>query len=314
MISVVVPVFNEKESLMHFYKRLKPAIVALGQAHEIIFVDDGSTDDSLDILKNLSAKDKNIRIFSFRHNQGKAEALTLGFQKARGERIITLDADLQDQPEEMYKLLNKLSETNEVVCGWRKERKDAVKMKVISKFWNFITGIMWGVKLHDYNCGLKAYTKEAAKSLHLYGGMHRFIPLLAAEQGFSISEVPVMHDKRQFGKSKYGFSKILNIPDMFTLLFLTKYGKRPLHFFSIVGSIFAIIGTGILFYFWIIHTFFAKPVEQRPLFYIGMIGILAGLQIFFTGFLADLLISIFHQSQVASNYIVQKHLLKYIKE
>jgi len=188
------------------------------------------------------------------------------------------------------------------------------KMKIISKFWNVVTGFVWGIKLHDYNCGLKVYTKDAAKSLHLYGGMHRFIPLLAVEQGFTITEVPIVHDARKFGKSKYGFSKIFNIPDMFTLIFLVKYGKRPLHFFSIIGSFFAIIGVGILMYFWYVHTFFAKPVEQRPLFYIGIVGILAGLQIFFTGFLADLLISIFNQSQIANDKSIQHHLIKYASD
>lgn len=299
MISIVVPVFNEEESLIPFYDRLKLALVALDQKYEVIFVDDGSTDKSLVILKKLLEKDKAIRVFSFRRNQGKAEALTLGFHQAKGEKIVTLDADLQDRPEEIHKLLEKFDDGYEVICGWRKDRKDAAKMKVISKFWNTITGWMWGVKMHDYNCGLKAYTREAAKSMNLYGGMHRFIPLLAVQQGFTISEVPVVHDPRKFGKSKYGFSKVFNLPDMFTLLFLTKYGRRPLHFFAAVGSVLFLVGLLIFLYLWIDLQFIQHhSIGRRPLFFVSLALMLAGMQISFSGFLADLMINLTRTPQL----------------
>lgn len=295
MISVVVPVYNEEESLEAFYQRLKPVLSQLSKSHEIVFVDDGSRDRSLHILKELAKKDSTIRIFSFRRNQGKAEALTVGFQKAKGEKIVTLDADLQDKPEEIHKLLEKQSQGYDVVSGWRKDRKDKAKMKLISKLFNSMMGFIWGVRLHDYNCGLKLYTREAAKSLRLYGGMHRFIPLLVSEHGFSVTEVPVVHDVRHFGKSKYGFSKIFkDLPDMFTMLFLTKYGKRPLHFFGLVGGVFIAVGVLILLYFTAIHTLFHVAVTGRPSLYIGLLLVIAGFQIGLTGFLADLMIHIDH--------------------
>jgi len=293
MISVVIPVMNEEENLPYLLERLKNVIPGLSKNYEIIFIDDGSTDNSLEVLKKLAQKDKSIRIFSFRRNQGKAEALTMGFQKAKGEKIVTLDGDLQDRPEEIEKLLKKMDEGYEVVSGWKKDRQDAQKMKIISKIFNYLTGVMWGIRLHDYNCGLKIYTKEAAKSLHLYGGMHRFIPILVAQQGFSVSEVPVMHDPRKFGKSKYGFSKILNLPDMFTLLFLTRYSKRPLHFFATAGGVLFAIGLGIFLYLWLgLQILEHETIGRRPLFFVSLVMMLAGLQVFFTGFLADLLINI----------------------
>lgn len=310
MISIVVPVLNEEESLQAFYTRLKPEVTKLSKNHEIIFVDDGSTDKSLQIVKDLAKKDNTIRIFSFRRNQGKAEALTLGLQQAKGDVIVTLDADLQDRPEEMHKLLEKIDEGYEVVCGWRKERKDAAKMKVISKFFNYLTGLVWGVKLHDYNCGLKAYTSEAAKSMHLYGGMHRFIPLLAVQQGFVITEVAIVHDSRKFGKSKYGFGKIFNLPDMFTLLFLTKYGRRPLHFFAAIGSGLFVLGLGIFLFLWIdIQLIHHMSIGRRPLFFVSLSLMLAGLQISFSGFLADLMINLTRTPQLTEEGI--HHFLRF---
>ncbi|MDE2590550.1 MAG: glycosyltransferase family 2 protein [Patescibacteria group bacterium] len=293
MISAVVPVFNEEESIDAFYVRLSKALLKLDKECEIIFVDDGSTDKSLSLLQELSKKDKHIKIYSFRRNQGKAEALTYGFQKAQGDYIVTLDADLQDQPEEIEDLLKKANEGYDVVSGWRKERKDAGNMKIISKLFNWIMGMLWGVDLHDYNCGLKLYTKEAAKCLRLYGGMHRFIPLLAYEQGFRVTEIPVVHESRKFGKSKYGFSKVWkDLPDMFTVIFLTRYGKRPSHFFGVVGSVLLFIGLIFLSYLTYLHFFLHQSVGDRPLWSIGILFVLVGLQIGFTGFLADLVTNV----------------------
>jgi glycosyltransferase involved in cell wall biosynthesis len=292
MISAVVPAFNEEESVKEFYKVLSVNLLKLDKDYEIIFIDDGSTDSTLDILKNLASKDKNIRIYSFRKNRGKAEALTVGFQMAKGDYIVTLDADLQDRPEEIKKLLDKAKEGFDLVSGWRKDRKDALKTRLSSKLFNFIMSAFWGVHLHDYNCGLKLYTKESAKSVNLYGGMHRFIPLLVAEKGFEVTEIPVVHEKRKFGKSKYGFSKIFrDIPDMFTILFLSKYAKRPLHFFGFVGGIISLIGFVSLFYLFILHLM-GEKVGTRPLLTFGMLLMLAGMQLLFTGLLADLILHI----------------------
>lgn len=301
MISAVVPAFNEEESLEKLYPRLKTELNKIDKNHEIIFVDDGSHDRSLEILKNLSKKDKSIRIFSFRKHQGKSEALTYGFHRANGDYIVTLDADLQDRPEEIKNLIKKAKEGFDLVSGWRKNRKDSIHMKIPSKFFNFLMSSFWGVHLHDYNCGLKLYTKDAAKSLTLYGGMHRFIPLLATEKGFEVTEIPVIHAPRKFGKSKYGFSKVFkDIPDMFTILFLTKYAKRPLHFFGLFGGSISLIGFFILVYLSILH-FLGQRIGDRPLLIFGMLLVLAGFQVLFTGFIADLIININEKRNLEQN-------------
>jgi glycosyltransferase involved in cell wall biosynthesis len=295
MISAVVPVFNEEESLNNFYRVLVSSLEKLG-SYEIVFVDDGSTDSSLDLMKKLATKNKKIRIFSFRKNQGKAEALTLGFKMAKGDQIVTLDADLQDRPEEIKNLLKKLDEGYDLVSGWRKDRKDSIKTRLSSKLFNSIMSAFWGVHLHDYNCGLKVYTKDAAKSLNLYGGMHRFIPLLAAGKGFEVTEIPVVHEKRKFGKSKYGFSKIFkDVPDMLSILFLTRFAKRPLHFFGFIGGVASGAGVIILLYLSILHLM-GQRIGTRPLLTFGMLLVLAGFQVLFTGFLADLILHISSQN------------------
>lgn len=295
MISAVIPVFNEEESLPMLYKEL---ISYLKQKEcEIIFIDDGSTDSSLEILKEIETKDKRVRVFSFRRNQGKSEALSLGFKKAKGERIITLDADLQDKPEEIQKLLEKAQEGWDVVCGWRKERKDPLRKVLSSKSFNILAGFFWGLKLHDYNCGLKLYTKEAAGSIRIYGGLHRFIPLLVYQEGFSVTEVPVTHAQRKFGKSKYGFSKLWkDLPDIFSMLFLSRYSKRPLHFFGTIGGLLFIFGVIILGYLSMLH-FQGVGIGNRPLLFLGMLLVLSGFQLLFTGFLADLIINISHDRE-----------------
>ncbi|GDX61851.1 dolichol-phosphate mannosyltransferase [Candidatus Levyibacteriota bacterium] len=298
MISIVVPVYNEEESLEAFFIVLSEELEKIEYSSEIIFIDDGSTDRSLEILKNISEKEKNIRIFSFRKNQGKAEALTLGFLKANGEFIVTLDADLQDRPSEILILLNKMEEGYDLVCGWRKNRKDSFSKIISSRLFNLIARNLWGLSLHDYNCGLKLYTKEAAKSLYLYGGMHRFIPLIIFQEGFSVGEIEITHDIRKYGKSKYGFSKIWkDLPDIFTMFFIGKYAKRPLHFFGGLGSLFFILGIIILSYLSVIH-FQGETIGSRPLLFLGMLLILSGFQILFTGFIADLINNIFQKSGV----------------
>jgi len=292
MISIVVPVYNEEESLKHFYDALIEVSPWLDKEYEIIFVDDGSLDSSLLVLKSLSEKNKHVKIFSFRRNLGKAEALNFGFMKAQGDHIVTLDADLQDQPSEIRKLLDRAQEGVEVVCGWRKDRKDKSRMVVISRLFNRLMGYFFDLQIHDYNCGLKVYTKDAAKSLRLYGGLHRFIPLLAYQQGFTVDEVAVHHVPRRYGSSKFGFSKLWkDLPDIFSMLFLAKYSRRPLHFFGTVGFVFGCIGFIILAYLSGLH-FMGETIGNRPLLIFGMLFLLVGFQIFFTGFLADLMINI----------------------
>lgn len=298
MISVVVPLFNEEENLNIFYNELTKEIQQLDKDYEIIFIDDGSTDSSLTLLQKIVEKNPKVRIFSFRKNQGKAEALTLGFQKAEGDYVITLDADLQDKPKEIPKLIEKEKEENwDLVCGWRKERRDSLRKIISSKLFNKLASMLWGLKLHDYNCGLKLYSKEAAKSLTLYGGMHRFIPLLVHDQGFTVTEVAVGHDERKYGKSKYGFSKIWkDLPDIFTMLFLSKYSKRPFHFFGVTGTFLILLGIAILGYLTYLRIL-GETIGQRPLLFFGMLLVISGFQLFFTGFLADLIINISSKQQ-----------------
>jgi len=293
MISAVVPVYNEQESLQAFYKALVSSLSKMNEAFEIIFIDDGSTDSSLKILKQFAGTNSKVRIYSFRKRSGKAEALTLGFQKAKGDYIVTLDADLQDRPQEISKLYKKAKkESWDVVCGWRKERKDTNIKVFSSRLFNSLVSIFWGLKLHDYNSGLKVYSKEAAKSLNLYGGMHRFIPLLVYDQGFSVTEMAVEHDGRRYGESKYGSLKIIkDIPDIFTMLFLTKYAKRPLHLFGLIGGIFLLAGIIISIYLTVLH-FQGYTISRRPLLFLGMLLIISGFQVLFTGFLADLIINL----------------------
>lgn len=294
MISVVIPVFNEEESLPHLYRELI-SVLHLYKEYELIFIDDGSTDRSLEILKKLSQKNKNINVFSFRKNLGKSEALTLGFLKARGDQIVTIDADLQDKPKEIRKVVGKLKGGYDLVCGWRKERKDSFGKVLSSQLFNFVVKLFWRLNLHDYNCGLKAYTKDCAQSLQLYGGLHRFIPLLAHQQGFTITEIEVVHAKRKFGRSKYDFSKLWrDLPDIFTMLFLSRYADRPLHFFGWVGGLIFFAGTAILVYLALVKLG-GQGIGNRPILFLGMLLVISGLQVLFTGILADLIINLSKQ-------------------
>lgn len=289
MISVVIPLFNEEKNLRLLYEELLKSGKDLKEKLEIIFVDDGSTDNSLEILKDLSRRDKSIKIFSFRKNMGKAEALDFGFNKVLSKYVITMDADLQDKPSEAPKLIEKLDEGYDLVCGWRKDRKDSFKKILSSKFFNFIASVLWGLKLHDYNCGLKAYKSNIVKDIKLYGGLHRFIPLLVFQQGYKICEVPVEHDYRMFGKSKYGFSKLWkDFPDILSIFFLSRFSNRPFHLFGIVGGTTIVFGFFILLYLTVIWLQ-GHSIGRRPLLFLGMLLVLGGLQILFTGFLADLI-------------------------
>lgn len=291
MLSVVIPVFNEEEVVETFFKELLKYLPKIDQSYEIIFVDDGSKDNTLQILKKIEEKNENVRIFSFRKNMGKSAALTVGFRKAKGDYILTIDADLQDRPDQIEKLTEKAKEGFDLVSGWRKDRKDSLFKKISSKIFNLSSSFFWGLRINDLNCGLKLYKKEAADSLTLYGGMHRFIPLLLHQDGFTIEEVPVVHDKRKLGKSKYSFTKVFTeLPDMFTMLFLSRYSERPLHFFAPIGGLLFLTGIIILAYLTVLRIQ-GYTIGARPLLFLGMLLVISGLQIFFTGFIADLFIN-----------------------
>ncbi len=291
MISVVVPVFNEEEVVETFFKELLKYLPIIDKNYEVIFVDDGSKDNTLNILKKIKERNEDVRIFSFRKNLGKSAALTAGFRRAKGDYVLTIDADLQDRPDQIEKLIEKVREGFDLVSGWRRDRNDSIFKKISSKIFNLISSIFWGLKVNDLNCGLKLYKKEAADSLTLYGGMHRFIPLLLHQDGFTIEEVPVVHDKRKLGKSKYSFTKVFTeLPDMFTMLFLSRYSQRPLHFFAPIGGLLFLIGLIILAYLTVLRIE-GYTIGGRPLLFLGMLLVISGLQIFFTGFIADLFIN-----------------------
>lgn len=302
MVSVIVPARDEEDGIEAFYNELLKYLPKVSDSYEVIFIDDGSKDRTLEILQSFANKNKHIRVFSFKRNRGKADALAYGFFHAHGDIIVTMDADLQDKPSELHKFIAKYNEGSDVVCGWRKQRKDKQKMVVISKFFNYLNGVMFGLKLHDIDCGFKLFTKEAVDKLYIYGGLYRFIPVLLYQEGYIVDEVEVEHEARNYGKSKYGFSKVWkNLPDLFTMFFLAKYRNRPLHFFGVIGALFLIVGFIILLYLTYIHTFEHQAIYRRPILFGGVLLVISGFQVFFTGFLADLMINLSFSSPGEAN-------------
>ncbi len=297
--SVVVPVYNEVESLDELVQSVASAMSSMDAAYEIVFVDDGSTDGSFQKLKALAARDAAIQVFSFRRNVGKSSALTCGFQKATGDFIVTLDADLQDDPKEiatMYQQL--LREDADVVSGWREHRRDSSIKVAVSKLFNlFVIRTAFGTSFRDMNSGGKLYRADVARALTLYGGMHRFIPLILAGMGYQVAEVAVTHHPRKYGKSKYSSFKMLTAsPDLLTIFFLVKYTARPLHFFGRMGA--AIFGAGLVMLVYLTYLWLRSvPIGTRPLLTLGVLLILVGLQIVLTGLLADLILKVNHDSR-----------------
>ncbi len=290
--SVVIPVLNEEESLRELLSNIRSSFTKSKKTFEIIFIDDGSTDGTLDLLKTLKKSNKEIKIYSFRRNMGKSPALMLGFSKATGDFIVTLDADLQDDPSNIAALHQKMVKGNyDLVTGWRKNRKDKPFKIISSKIFNKLVSVLFGVHLNDLNSGLKLYRSETAKELQIYGGMHRFIPVIANEMGYRVTEKDATHHPRKYGVSKYKFSKIFtDIPDLFTIYFVTKYNRRPLHFFGKIGGVIFAIGSVILLYlFWL--RLLGETIGNRPLLLFGVLLIIASMHVIFTGLLADLIVN-----------------------
>lgn len=290
--SIVVPVFNEEESLEAFYSVLHGFLNEKKWDSEIVFVDDGSRDRSLEILKEIEKKDSSVRIFAFQRNLGKPSALMQGFAAARGEYVVTMDADLQDDPYDVPTLFHMLEQERlDMVSGWRKDRQDTGLKVYSSRFFNFLMSLLFGLKVHDLNCGLKVYKSEVAKSLNLYGGMHRFIPIIAHEMGYRTGEHVVTHHSRKYGVSKYSSKKIFSdIPDIFTIYFVMKYNNRPLHFFGKVGGVIFVAGFLILLYLTVLW-FMGESIGNRPLLLFGVLLFITGIQTISTGLIADLLVN-----------------------
>ena len=292
--SVVIPVYNEEESLDELMASIEQAMMPSNDSYEVVFVDDGSTDGTFDKLKALAEAHDRVRVFSFRRNLGKSAVLVCGFMKARGHYIMTMDADLQDDPGNVHQMYEQLiSGRADIVNGWRKDRRDNAIKVVSSRIFNrLMIRLLFGASFKDMNSGLKLYKAEVAKEMHLYGGMHRFIPLMAAEMGYRVVECPVRHGERKYGASKYSPVKILTeMPDLLTVFFLIKYTTRPLHFFARIGSALMAIGILCLVYLTVLWMQ-SIPIGTRPLLSFGVLLVVIGGQTVFAGLLADLIVHV----------------------
>ncbi|MFZ1676346.1 MAG: glycosyltransferase family 2 protein [Saprospiraceae bacterium] len=293
-LSIVIPVYDERDSLPELMAWIEKVITtnAIDPA-EVIFVDDGSADDSWKVITELQKSNPRIKAIRFRRNYGKSAALQKGFEAAGGEVVITMDADLQDSPEEIPELMKMILDENyDLVSGWKKNRKDPISKRWPSKFFNAVTRRASGIKLHDFNCGLKAYKNEVVKNIEVYGEMHRYIPVMAKWSGFKkIGEKVVQHQARKYGKSKFGWQRMINgFLDIMSIMFVGKFGKRPMHFFGTLGILFFIIGFGILGYLSILklgRNIF--KISERPVFFFGILTLIIGAQMFLTGFLAEMI-------------------------
>lgn len=288
-ISVIIPLYNEKESLPPLYKGIKEELTRWEADAELIFVDDGSTDDSIEVLKDLQRSDYRIKIIRFRRNFGKSAALSAGFLYSTGDVLVTMDADLQDQPSEMHRLIEQLEQGSDLVSGWKKRRQDPVGKRWPSKLFNRVTSLLTGVPLHDMNCGFKAYRRGVVEEIKVYGEMHRYIPVLASYRGFVVSEVPVRHEPRRFGRSKYGVSRIFGgFFDLLTVIMLTRYNRKPLHAFGILGVVLLGLGLAIESYL-TIGWFFGEWIGNRPAFLLGILFLIVGVQFILFGLLAEMI-------------------------
>ena len=288
-ISIVIPVFNEEKSLNDLFSEISGVMQAFTN-WEVIFIDDGSTDESFSILKNISRSNSMVKIISFYKNIGKSDALSAGFENVDGDIIITMDADLQDDPKEIISIINKIEEGWDLVSGWKKNRQDPLSKRLPSKVFNFITSLLTGIKIHDFNCGLKAYRKKVIKSIDVYGGLHRYIPALAGRLGFSVTEIAVNHRERKYGTTKYGANRLYHgFFDLFTMLFTSKYINRPLHFFGMIGLFLFMIGFIICIYL-TIGWFNGIWLGNRPILFLGILLLIIGIQFFSIGLLGELFI------------------------
>ena len=314
-LSIVISLYNEEESLRELVKWIEGVMHKEGYAYEIIMVDDGSRDTSWEIVKELSAKNAYIRGISFRRNYGKSAALYHGFKAAEGRVVVTMDADLQDSPEEipeMYRMV--VEEGYDIVSGWKKQRFDNKLTKNLpSKLYNATARWVTGIKLHDMNCGLKAYRNEVVKNIEVYGEMHRYIPYLAKNAGFDkITEKPVQHQKRKYGVSKFGLERFVNgFLDLISLWFLSRFGKKPMHFFGFTGILMFL--TGAILAIWVIaekliqqsHGLLYRPVTEQPLFYLALVAVILGFQLFLAGFICEM---VSRNSSERNNYNIKEEI------
>tara|TARA_B100001173_G_scaffold286322_1_gene273929 strand:- start:241 stop:1185 length:945 start_codon:yes stop_codon:yes gene_type:complete len=292
-LSIIVPVYNEQDSLNQLYAEIKDNVQDK-YSWELIFINDGSSDKSKEIILDLVNSDSNVKLIDFLINKGKSEALNTGFKKCSGNVVLTLDADLQDDPNEIGAFVSKVKETNGLVSGWKKNRLDSLSKRIQSKIFNFVLRFLTKIKLHDFNCGFKAYPLDAVKMINIYGGLHRFIPVLVKNNGFVVSELVVNHRKRKHGYSKYTKSRIFHgFFDLITLMFFKRYLTRPLHLFGLLGLVLFMLGIIINVYLTInwFNGIWITPFKN-PLFFLGLLLLIIGVQFFSIGLVCELIVNI----------------------
>ena len=290
-ISIVIPVLNEKDSLNVLYDKLLSVLPEITERFEIIFIDDGSTDGSSGMLEALHDGDSRVRVVQFRRNLGKSAALSVGFEESRGDIIVTMDADLQDEPEEIPRFLEAVAQGYDLVSGWKYPRLDPLSKTLPSLVFNRTVQLMTGLRLHDLNCGFKAYRRDVVDELHIYGELHRYIPVLAYWRGFKVTEIQVRHHPRQFGRSKYGIERFLRgFLDLLTVLFLNRYNRRPLHLFGWLGLFTFLAGFVIVAYLSVLWLGGVRPIGTRPLLSFGVLFLFMGVQFVSFGLLAEMVL------------------------
>lgn len=313
-LSVVIPVYNEEENVQLLHERLKNALDPLNQEYELLFIDDGSTDRTLPILEEIQAQDNKMVVLSLRRNFGQTAAFAAGFDFSRGDVVVTMDGDLQNDPADIPKLLELIKESD-LVSGWRKNRKDPFfSRRLPSMMANWLISKVTGVKLHDYGCSLKAYRREVIKNLKLYGEMHRFIPAVASWYGVRVAEVETVHHPRMRGKSKYGISRTIKVVlDLITVKFLQSFSTKPIQFFGPFGILSGFLGFLILLYLSADKLLFGKDIGGRPLLLLGALLIIVGIQLIGMGLLGEMLVRVYHESQKKPIYVIKKILGPEIK-
>src|SRR3989344_1781928 len=302
MLTFVIPAKNEEDSVSLLYSEIINVLKDLSHDYEIIFVDDGSSDKTFSILEQLHLKDKKVKVIKFRGNWGKSVALQVAFEHSKGDVIFTLDADLQDNPKEIPRFIEKLEEGYDLVSGWKKIRHDPLSKVIPSRVLNYITRKLTGIPLHDINCGFKAYRKDVVVNLNLYGELYRFIPIIAAKGGFKVAEIPVEHRARQYGKSKFGGGRFVKgLLDLLTIVFLTGYTRRPGHFFGTFGIVSFLLGFVIGLYITYLRITTGDIQNRHPLLFLGMLLMIVGVQLISTGLLAEMLLFSRHRQDYSSS-------------
>jgi len=305
-VSLVIPMLNEHESIRELSKQITDVFNHIAKTFEIIFIDDGSTDASAKTARLLFAEDSRIKLIEFRKNYGKAAALAAGFKMAAGDIVITMDADLQDDPNEIPNLLNKIDEGYDLVSGWKKVRHDPFLKRHTSKVYNYFTSVFSGIRLHDFNCGLKAYRAEVVKTMNVYGELHRYLPVIAHRNGYRVTEIPVTHHPRKYGRSKYGVARFTRGAfDLMTITFLTRYKKRPLHLFGSWGLMSTLAGIVVLGYLAVQRIVFDAHLSNRPLLFLGLLMVIIGVQFFSIGLLGEM---ITESRAESDNYLIKSQI------